>query len=64
LRQRSVTEVEEILNTKNYVRESKRSQSIAVGSKSFVERVKFAFCKLCEVIIFKYMLLLTGAENV
>jgi len=32
--------VEEILKTKNYVRESKWSQSIAVGSKSFVEGIK------------------------
>jgi len=32
--------VEEILKTKNYVRESKWSQSIAVGSKSFVEVIK------------------------
>ena len=32
--------VEEILKTKNYVRESKWSQSIAVGSKSFVENIK------------------------
>ena len=31
---------EEILKTKNYVRESKWSQSIAVGSKSFVEGIK------------------------
>jgi putative transposase len=30
----------EILKTKNYVRESKWSQSIAVGSKSFVEGIK------------------------
>lgn len=37
LRQRSV---EEILKTKNYVRESKWSQSIAVVSKSFVEGLK------------------------
>jgi len=29
--------IEEILKTKNYVRESKWTQSIAVGSKSFVE---------------------------
>jgi len=32
--------VEEILKTKNYVQESKWSQSIAVGSKSFVEGIK------------------------
>ncbi len=32
--------VEEILKTQNYVRESKWSQSIAVGSKSFVESIK------------------------
>jgi REP-associated tyrosine transposase len=32
--------VEEILKAKNYVRESKWSQSIAVGSKSFVEIIK------------------------
>jgi putative transposase len=32
--------VEEILKTKNYVRESKWSQSIAVGSKNFVENIK------------------------
>ena len=32
--------VEEILKAKNYVRESKWSQSIAVGSKSFIENVK------------------------
>ena len=32
--------VEEILKTQNYVRESKWSQSIAVGSKSFVEIIK------------------------
>ena len=32
--------VEEILKTKNVVRESKWSQSIAVGSKSFVEDIK------------------------
>jgi len=32
--------VEEILKTKNYVRESKWSKSIAVGSKSFVEGIK------------------------
>ncbi len=32
--------VEEILKTKNYVRESKWSQSIAVGSESFVEGIK------------------------
>jgi hypothetical protein len=32
--------VEEILKTKNYVRESQWSQSIAVGSKSFVEGIK------------------------
>ena len=32
--------VEEILKTQNYVRESKWSQSIAVGSKSFVEGIK------------------------
>jgi REP-associated tyrosine transposase len=32
--------VEEIPKTKNYVRQSKWSQSIAVGSKSFVESVK------------------------
>jgi len=32
--------VDEILKTKNYVRESKWSQSIAVGSKSFVEGIK------------------------
>jgi len=32
--------VEEILKTQNYDRESKWSQSIAVGSKSFVERIK------------------------
>ncbi len=32
--------VEEILKTKNYVRESKWSQSIAIGSKSFVEGIK------------------------
>jgi putative transposase len=32
--------IEEILKTKNYVRESKWSQSIAVGSKSFVEGIK------------------------
>jgi putative transposase len=31
---------EEILKAKNYVRESKWSQSIAVGSKSFVEVIK------------------------
>ena len=30
----------EILKTKNYVRESKWSQSIAVGSKNFVEGIK------------------------
>jgi putative transposase len=32
--------VEEILKAKNYVRQSKWSQSIAIGSKSFVESVK------------------------
>jgi len=32
--------VEEILKTQNYVRESKWSQSIAVGSKGFVEGIK------------------------
>jgi len=32
--------VEEILKTKNYVRETKWSQSIAVGCKSFVEGIK------------------------
>ncbi len=32
--------VEEIFKTKKYVRESKWSQSIAVGSKSFVEGIK------------------------
>lgn len=32
--------VEEILKTQNYVRESKWSQSIAVGSKRFVESIK------------------------
>ncbi len=32
--------VEEILKTENYIRESKWSQSIAVGSKSFVEIIK------------------------
>jgi REP element-mobilizing transposase RayT len=32
--------VEKILKTQNYVRESKWSQSIAVGSKSFVESIK------------------------
>jgi len=32
--------VEAILKIKNYVRESKLSQSIAVGSKSFVEGIK------------------------
>ncbi len=32
--------VEEILKAKNYVRESKWSQSIAVGSKRFVEGIK------------------------
>ena len=32
--------VEEILKTQNYVRESKWSQSIAVGSKKFVESIK------------------------
>ena len=32
--------VEEILKAKSYVRQSKWSQSIAVGSKSFVENVK------------------------
>ena len=32
--------VEEILKTQNYIRESKWSQSIAVGSKSFVEGIK------------------------
>jgi len=32
--------VEKILKTKNYVRESKWSQSIAVGSKSFAEGIK------------------------
>ncbi len=32
--------VEETLKAKNYVRESKWSQSIAVGSKSFVESIK------------------------
>ena len=32
--------VEEILKTQNYIRESKWSQSIAVGSKSFVESIK------------------------
>ena len=32
--------VEEILRAKNYVRENKWSQSIAVGSKSFVEGIK------------------------
>jgi putative transposase len=32
--------VEEILKTKNHVRESKWSQSIAVGSKSFIEGIK------------------------
>jgi putative transposase len=32
--------VEEILKAKNYVRESKWSQSIAVGSKSFIEDIK------------------------
>ncbi|MEA1884954.1 MAG: hypothetical protein U9N62_10615 [Thermotogota bacterium] len=32
--------IEEILKTKHYVRESKWSQSIAVGSKSFVEGIK------------------------
>jgi putative transposase len=32
--------IEEILKAKNYVRESKWSQSIAVGSKSFIEDIK------------------------
>ena len=32
--------VEEIIKTKNYVRESKWTQSIAVGSKNFVEGIK------------------------
>ncbi|MCD6185715.1 MAG: transposase, partial [Deltaproteobacteria bacterium] len=32
--------VEEILKEKKYVRETKWSQSIAVGSKSFVESIK------------------------
>jgi len=32
--------VEEILKTKNYVRESKWTRSIAVGSKDFVENIK------------------------
>ena len=32
--------VEEILKTQNHVRESKWSQSIAVGSKGFVEGIK------------------------
>lgn len=32
--------VEEILKTKEYVRESKWSQSVAVGNKSFVEGIK------------------------
>jgi len=31
---------EEILKTKNYVRESKWTQSIAVGSKIFVQDIK------------------------
>ena len=32
--------IEEVLKTKNYVRESKWTQSIAVGSKSFVNNIK------------------------
>jgi putative transposase len=32
--------IEEVLKTKNYVRESKWTQSIAVGSKSFVDNIK------------------------
>jgi len=32
--------VEEILKTKNYIRESKWTQSIAVGSKNFAEGTK------------------------